>query len=88
MGVRTITRELSGSKDERENAIFCNFHHSIVRGRGFCARNHARTNGAHQWILLTKDILFDYLIASVAQKLAFLARTQLKTKLFENGGCY
>ena len=33
------------------------------------ARNRARPHGARQQILLSKEILFDYLIASVAQKL-------------------
>ena len=72
----TRLRALSGSKHERENAIFCNFHHSIGRGRGFCARKRAR-----QWIL-TKEILLDYLIASVAQTFADLAQIQLKAKPF------
>ena len=31
VGVRAVTRALSGSKDERENAIFfCNFHHTVA----------------------------------------------------------
>ena len=34
---------------------------------------------------LTKEILFDYLNASVAQKLTDLAQIQLRAKLFKNG---
>ena len=52
----------------------------------FRAQPRARPHGGRQWILLTKEILFDYLIASVAQKLTDLAQIQLRAKLFKNGG--
>ena len=47
------------------------------RRRGFRARNRARPSSAHQSILLIKEMLFDYLIASVAQQLADLAQNQV-----------
>ena len=36
-------------------------------------------------VLLIKEIIFDYLIASVAQKLADLAQIEGRAKLFKNG---
>ena len=46
----------------------------------------ARPCSARQSILLIKGILFDYLIASVAQKLTDLAQIEVRAKLFKNGG--
>ncbi len=43
---------------------------SHICWRSARAQPRSRPYGAHQPILLTKEILFDYLIASVAQKLA------------------
>ena len=85
MYVRAVSRALSANKDNWENAIFCNFQHSNERARSF----RARTCSARQSIFLIKEILFDYLIASVAQKLIVLAQNEVKAKLFKNdgGGC-
>ena len=52
------------------------------------AQPRARPCSARQSILLIKEILFDYLIASVAQKLTDLAQIEVRTKIFKNeGGC-
>ena len=50
------------------------------------AQPRARPCNARQSILLIKEILFDYLITSVAQKLADLAQIEVRAKLFKNGG--
>ena len=50
------------------------------------AQPRMRPFSARQSILLIKEILFDYLIASVAQNLADLAQIEVRAKLFKNGG--
>ena len=67
VGAHLVARALRGSKYGRENAIFCQFsQYQLTGARFFRAQPRARPNGARQWILLTNEILFDYLIASVA----------------------
>ena len=68
VGARAVARALRGSKDARGNAVFKTILPIAMDGCAvFCsAQPRARPNGARQWILLTKEILFDYLIASVA----------------------
>ena len=50
------------------------------------ARATARSVSARQSILLIKEILFDYLIASVPQKLTDLAQIEVRAKLFKKRG--
>ena len=44
----------------------------------------ARPYSARQSIFLIKEILFDYLIASVAQKLSDLAKIEVNAKIFKS----
>ena len=67
-------------KTLHENAIFYDFQYI----RTSTARS-ARTYGACQSIFLIQEILFDYLIATAAQKLTDLAQIEVRAKLFKNG---
>ena len=53
---------------------------------GVAVSARARPRGARQSIFLIKEILFDYLIDSVAQKLTDLAQIEVEARLFKNGG--
>ena len=80
---RAIVRALIASKDKKKNSILCNIYHKNGQVRGFGAR--ARTRSARQSILLIKKMFLDFLIASVAKKLADLAQIEVKEKHFKNG---
>ena len=84
MGVRAAAHALSGTKDVWEMRFFIIF---IMAG-AHLLRAQPRKPPCDAWqsILLIKEMLFDYLIASAAQKLADIAQIQVRAKLLVKWG--
>ena len=65
-----------------QNVEFYTFFNLVWAGARFPrAQSRARLFGARQWILLTKEMLFDYLITIAAQKAAEIGLCEVTTKL-------